>query len=123
MSCKYIQPCELKAALEESQLAWQNEKRNKDVIQQRLLNNCLHEGLEFHGQTPADGNCLFHAVSDQLNSPNWENINHIDLRRKLAEFLSNNHKITVFISIHLFCLFEIFYSPQLNSTLKAKLKI
>ncbi len=86
----------MRTALNESQTAWNKAKLNKDVIQQRLLDNCIQEGLEFCGETPADGNCLFHAVSEQLNVQHQTDIGYIELRKTLSTFLLNNSKLKVY---------------------------
>ena len=66
--------------------------------------DCAHSGfdcnfvpieLEFNGETIDDGNCLFHAVADQLNMQNLADLNHTDLRKALAQFLHDNPNLKV----------------------------
>ena len=44
--------------------------------------------------TPGDGNCFFHAVMQQLQrESDCPFISHLDLRRKLVEFVANDEQI------------------------------
>ncbi|KAL3889377.1 hypothetical protein ACJMK2_001721, partial [Sinanodonta woodiana] len=56
--------------------------------------NCLSVGLELHGETPADGNCLFEAVSSQLQRLNCiVQKNPQQLRQEVVAFMRTNRVI------------------------------
>jgi len=42
---------------------------------------------------PGSGNCMFHALSEQLQSVNGIEISETDLRKKLVEYLRNSPKL------------------------------
>jgi hypothetical protein len=51
----------------------------------------LHLPYHVKEETPADGNCFFHAVLDQLREEgNCPFANHMDLRKQLVAFVRNN---------------------------------
>ena len=47
-------------------------------------------GYQFRGDTPKDGNCMFHALADQLERVKSHSITHINLRNELVQHLSEN---------------------------------
>ncbi|KAL3889375.1 hypothetical protein ACJMK2_001719 [Sinanodonta woodiana] len=62
--------------------------------QSTLKANCMSVGLELHGETPADGNCLFEAVSSQLQRLNCivqKTPQH--LRQEVVAFMRTNRVI------------------------------
>ena len=63
--------------------------------EQRLLDNCRQHGLMFHGNTPTDGNCLFHAVCDQLELLGHPPLPATQLRKFVVDFLKFNPVLTV----------------------------
>ena len=63
--------------------------------EQRLLENCQKLGLTFHGHTPADGNCFFHAVSDQLSLLGLPRQSAAQLRHNVVVYLMCHPKIKV----------------------------
>ena len=66
-----------------------------DDAEQRLIGNCRQHGLVFHGYTPADGNCFFHAVSDQLSLLGVPGQSSSQLRNKVVQFLKSNPTVEV----------------------------
>ena len=42
---------------------------------------------------PGSGNCMFHALSEQLQSVKGIQISETELRKKLVEFLGNCHRL------------------------------
>ena len=52
------------------------------------------------------GNCMFHAVSDQLNLVKGIKISHKELRQSIVQYLRKNPKLVscVFFSLHIFWL-------------------
>ena len=68
---------ELQRALVKSCLDQRSMSQNRNCLSQRLGLS----GLKFRGNTPSDGNCLFHAVSDQLQRVGARPMyNHSELR-------------------------------------------
>ncbi|KAL3889371.1 hypothetical protein ACJMK2_001715, partial [Sinanodonta woodiana] len=62
--------------------------------QPTLEANCLSVGLKFHGETPADGNCFFEAVSSQLRRLNCVvQQSPQQLRQEVVAFMRNNRVI------------------------------
>lgn len=60
------------------------DKRKPHDVEACLKNNCNYHQLEFDGITPANGNCLFEAVSVQLDrTPE-------DLRQSVVNYLRHN---------------------------------
>ncbi|KAL3889410.1 hypothetical protein ACJMK2_001754 [Sinanodonta woodiana] len=56
--------------------------------------NCLSVGLELHGETPADGNCFFEAVSSQLQRLNCVvRKSPQQLRQEVVAFMRTNRGI------------------------------
>ena len=68
------------------------------AAEQRLVENCRRHGLTFHGHTPADGNCFFHAVSDQLSLLGLPHQSAVQLRNNVVVYLMYHPQIEV--SIH-----------------------
>jgi hypothetical protein len=72
------------------------------------IGNCLPQlvvfsGLKFRGKIPSDGNCLFHAVSDQLQRVSARPMyNHSELRALAVKQLTDN-PFVVTICIILYC--------------------
>ena len=52
------------------------------------------------------GNCMFHAVSEQLNLVKGIKISHKELRQSIVQYLRKNPKLVscVFFSLHIFWL-------------------
>ncbi|KAL3887952.1 hypothetical protein ACJMK2_000337 [Sinanodonta woodiana] len=87
VSCSH--PCTL------DQLLWKSQQDALPILS-ILETNCLSLGLELHGETPADGNCFFEAVSSQL-----QRLNYVvqktpqELRQEVVKFMRNNREIEV----------------------------
>ncbi|KAL3888210.1 hypothetical protein ACJMK2_000586, partial [Sinanodonta woodiana] len=68
--------------------------------QSTLEANCLSLGLELHGETPANGNCFFEAVSSQLRRLNCVvQKSPQELRQEVAAFIRANIVIQVSKSV------------------------
>ena len=57
--------------------------------QRRLTEHIRSSGLEMRKEIPNDGNCLFHAIADQLERLGETGLNHSDLRKLSVETLKN----------------------------------
>ena len=55
--------------------------------------NIQTTGLTIRNNVPADGNCLFHAVTDQLRCLKIKRTRHIDMRREVVQYLRLNPTI------------------------------
>ena len=64
-------------------------------VGQRLLENCRRVGLKVHGHTPADGNCFFHAVADQLSLLGLTHQSAAQLRNNVTNFLAYHPQVKV----------------------------
>ena len=64
---------------------------NKEVKenQRRLTERIRSSGLQMRKEIPTDGNCLFHAIADQLERLGEKGMNHSDLRKLSVETLKN----------------------------------
>ncbi|XP_078703589.1 uncharacterized protein LOC144928780 [Branchiostoma floridae x Branchiostoma belcheri] len=56
----------------------------------RLSRHVAESGLTFRAEVPKDGNCLFHAVADQLFRTEGRRTSHVDLRRRAVNYLRKN---------------------------------
>ncbi|CAH1233739.1 NLRP10 [Branchiostoma lanceolatum] len=56
----------------------------------RLARHVAESGLTFRAEVPKDGNCMFHAVADQLFRTEGQSINHMQLRNRAVYFLRDN---------------------------------
>ncbi|KAI8489448.1 hypothetical protein Bbelb_328910 [Branchiostoma belcheri] len=62
----------------------------------RLASRVSRLGLTFRAEVPGDGNCMFHAVSDQVLRTEGRDIGHLQLREQavrgdhLSKFISNH---------------------------------
>ncbi|XP_078598223.1 uncharacterized protein LOC144874192 [Branchiostoma floridae x Branchiostoma japonicum] len=56
----------------------------------RLARHVAESGLTFRDEVPKDGNCMFHAVADQLLRTEGRLINHMQLRQRVVGFLRGN---------------------------------
>ncbi|XP_078572724.1 uncharacterized protein LOC144859718 [Branchiostoma floridae x Branchiostoma japonicum] len=53
----------------------------------RLARHVAESGLTFRDEVPKDGNCMFHAVADQLFRTEGRQISHGDLRKQVVDYL------------------------------------
>ena len=67
----------------------------ENEAEQRLLENCRRAGLRVHGHTPADGNCFFHAVADQLSLLGLQHQSAAQLRNHVTLFLEYHPEVEV----------------------------
>ncbi|CAH1238013.1 Hypp5498 [Branchiostoma lanceolatum] len=56
----------------------------------RLARHVAESGLTFREEVPKDGNCMFHAVADQLFRTEGRKISHVDLRKQAVDYLRMN---------------------------------
>ncbi|XP_035697782.1 uncharacterized protein LOC118430856 [Branchiostoma floridae] len=56
----------------------------------RLAAHVTELGLRFRPEVPGDGNCMFHAVSDQVFLTEGRNIDHLTLREQAVDHLRRN---------------------------------
>ena len=57
--------------------------------QKRLAEHIRSSGLQMRDEIPSDGNCLFHAIADQLERVGEKGFNHSNLRKLSVEILKN----------------------------------
>lgn len=67
----------------------QSKKENKSLAGHRrqLEKNVKRSGLKIRSEFPEDGNCLFHALADQLNRLGVKEFDHSSLRELAVETL------------------------------------
>ncbi|XP_035689686.1 uncharacterized protein LOC118424981 [Branchiostoma floridae] len=56
----------------------------------RLARHVVQSGLTFRDEVPKDGNCMFHAVADQLFRTEGRRVSHGELRKQVVDFLRQN---------------------------------
>ncbi|XP_066297271.1 malignant fibrous histiocytoma-amplified sequence 1 homolog [Branchiostoma lanceolatum] len=56
----------------------------------RLASHVSELGLTFRAEVPGDGNCMFHAVSDQILHTEGRHITHLQLREQAVGHLRRN---------------------------------
>lgn len=78
------------AAIEQSVQEWLKVNEPLTQATAQLHANCQQARLKFHGKTPADGSCFFHAVADQLKMLGLPFQCASDLRIRLVEYLLQN---------------------------------
>ena len=66
-----------------------SKKENKSLAGHRrqLEKNVKRSGLKIRSEFPEDGNCLFHALADQLNRLGVKEFDHSSLRELAVETL------------------------------------
>ena len=69
----------------------QAKKESKSLAEQRrqLEKNVKRSGLKIRSEIPEDGNCLFHAVADQLKRLGVKEFDHSNLRELAVETFRN----------------------------------
>ena len=90
-------------AIQESELQWVDQKATMRDVVRRLEENCRKLGLEVHGQTPTDGNCFFHAGSDQLDLLGLQPMSAAEFRQAVVNFMIDNPVLQVTMSVRAFC--------------------
>ncbi|XP_072043458.1 uncharacterized protein [Amphiura filiformis] len=86
---KHSTPSHITAILQ----SFQNLYSTQHEAQRRLAENCRRAGFRFHGNIPADGNCFFHAVSDQLSLLGLPIQTAAQLRHQVVTYLRNHPQI------------------------------
>ena len=70
------------------------EYEEKCHIEQKLKENCSDNGLEYHGNTPGNGDCFFEAIASQLSrigaAQSGSAISPLQLRVKVSEYIRQN---------------------------------
>ena len=56
-------------------------------IEKRLKENCRENGLEYHGQTPGNGDCFFEAIASQLRRIGANHCSSALLRKQVTEYI------------------------------------
>ena len=83
-------------------------QNHEDVIDQSRQYHAQHErslfdfasciawqGWKIRGETPADGNCCFWAVSDQLDHLGLGQMRHTELRQKVLDCIRNLPEVCI----------------------------
>lgn len=66
----------------------------------KFAEDIAKKGWVIRGETPADGNCCFHAISDQLKKvQSSQKIGHCELRSKVVKFFDNLSQVSIRIMI------------------------
>ena len=73
----------------------QNVNSSQSEARKHLAENCRKTGLQFHGSIPEDGNCFFHAVSDQLSLLRLKHQDAEELRYQVVSYLTSHPRIQV----------------------------
>ena len=80
---------------------------------QRLLENVAKADLQIR-DTPADGNCFYHAVADQLCLLGCPPQTAVQLRRNVVAYMHSHPELEVMQLIMLIALFGKCFYPKLN---------
>ena len=88
---KYFDPAHINTAFR----LIQGLSASENEAEQRLLENCRRAGLRVHGHTPADGNCFFHAVADQLSLLGLPHQSAAQLRNDIIHHLRYHPEVEV----------------------------
>ena len=88
---KYFDPAHIRTALH----LIQSLSASENEAEQRLLENWQRVGLRVHSHTPADGNCFFHAVADQLSLLGLPHQSAAQLRNDVVLYLKYHPQIEV----------------------------
>lgn len=65
-----------------------------------LQRNLAVFGLALHGVVPRDGNCMFHALAEQLRRLGMGRYRHMQLRNLVCNYLESNPYV---VSLQLIC--------------------
>lgn len=66
----------------------EREKNGRDLLAD-IKEIALHKGFKV-SNNPGSGNCMFHALSEQLEIVKGVKVSHEKLRKKLVQFLEEN---------------------------------
>ncbi|XP_078573125.1 caspase-2-like [Branchiostoma floridae x Branchiostoma japonicum] len=66
------------------------EDDSRTVTYNRLARHVAESLLTFRDEVPGDGNCMFHAVADQLLRTEGRRISHVELRKQVVDYLRQN---------------------------------
>ena len=56
-------------------------------IEKRLKENCIENCLEYHGQTPSNGDCFFEAIASQLERIGAKRHSSALLRKQVTKYI------------------------------------
>ncbi|XP_072029369.1 uncharacterized protein [Amphiura filiformis] len=90
---KQLDFVQFNSLLERLQQTWIDQQVSQSQVVKSLEDNCKKLNLAFHGKTPADGNCFFNAISDQLNLLGLPHQSPWEIRQSVVEFLRRNPSI------------------------------
>ena len=81
-----------------------------------FIKNMKKAGLEIRRNIPGDGNCLFHAVCDQVRRLGIGRMRHTELRQKtIAHMKENPYVVNVIYHLcYLLCHNVIIYTLYIN---------
>ena len=65
-------------------------------VQHAFETKVYDKGWQVRGDTPADGNCLFWAVSDQLDKNGCETFTHTQLRSNAISYIKNSGQVCIY---------------------------
>ena len=89
-------PGDLDLVLKQSRVEYEEQFH----IEQKLKENCTDNGLEYHGDTPRNGDCFFEAIASQLSRIKAQQsaLSPLQLRQKVSEYIWQNPTYDVSIS-------------------------
>ena len=76
-------------------------ERSYDNALKSFVGNLQRAGVRIRQNVPGDGNCLFHAVCDQLRRLKIARMRHIELRKRAIEYLRNNPTVVNYNNYYL----------------------
>ena len=80
-------------------------KANVTSKASQLKINLQRAGLKIRRRVPKDGNCLFHALCDQLKRIRNSRVRYMELRRSVIEYMRNHP--TVVRNVNLLLMYRI----------------
>ena len=97
----HLDPIQFADVIERIQQDMISQQMSENQAVKSLEENCRKLQLAFHGRTPADGNCFYNAVSDQLDLLGLQHQSPSEIRQSVVKFLRCNSSIQVLIA-HLY---------------------
>ncbi|CAG2230155.1 unnamed protein product [Mytilus edulis] len=79
----------LDIAVAESIVLFVNQADSNDEMIKAFEEKIHEKGVKLRGETPSDGNCLFWAISDQMDRINKNVYTHTQLRRMVVDHIQN----------------------------------
>lgn len=78
----------------ESIVLFVNQADSNDEMTKAFEEKIYMKGVKLRGETPSDGNCLFWAISDQMDRINKNVYTHTQLRRMVVDHIQNLSDVT-----------------------------